>query len=81
VLHKLRGLAVEPRYAELAREALAPMQSMMTQCPLGFGKWLQALAYDLGAPREIALGGDPSAADTQALLAVLLATDADALAL
>jgi uncharacterized protein YyaL (SSP411 family) len=71
VLLKLGGLAVEPRFTDLAREALAPMQAMMAQYPLGFGQWLQALSYALSSPREIALTGSPSAADSRALLAVL----------
>jgi uncharacterized protein YyaL (SSP411 family) len=50
---------------------LAQMQPMMAQYPLGFGKWLQALAYSLSQPREIAIVGDPQAADTQALLNVV----------
>jgi uncharacterized protein YyaL (SSP411 family) len=50
---------------------LAEMQSMMAQYPLGFGQWLQALAYVLSKPREIAIVGDPDAADTQSLLSVL----------
>jgi hypothetical protein len=44
------------------------MQPMMSQYPLGFGQWLQALAYALSKPREIAIVGAPSFADTQALL-------------
>jgi uncharacterized protein YyaL (SSP411 family) len=71
VLLRLGGLAVEPRFTELARETLAPMQSMMAQYPLGFAWWLQALSYDLAHPREIALVGDPEATDARALLAVL----------
>jgi hypothetical protein len=43
---------------------------MMSQYPLGFGQWLQALAYTLSKPREIAIVGDPGSADTQALLNV-----------
>jgi uncharacterized protein YyaL (SSP411 family) len=50
---------------------LDQMQPMMGQYPLGFGQWLQALAYALSEPREIAIVGDPMAADTQALLGVL----------
>jgi hypothetical protein len=38
---------------------------------LGFGQWLQALAYALSKPREIAIVGDLEAADTQALLNVV----------
>jgi uncharacterized protein YyaL (SSP411 family) len=67
VLLKLGGLAVEPRYTELAREALAPMQSMMAQYPLGFAQWLQALSYDRASPREVALAGDVGAEDTRGL--------------
>jgi uncharacterized protein YyaL (SSP411 family) len=44
---------------------------MMSQCPLGFGQWLQALAYALSKPREIAIVGRPDSADTQALLNVV----------
>jgi uncharacterized protein YyaL (SSP411 family) len=44
---------------------------MLAQFPLGFGQWLQALAYALSKPREIALVGDPDCADTQALLTVV----------
>jgi uncharacterized protein YyaL (SSP411 family) len=68
VLLKLTGLGVEPRYAELARQALAQMQSMMAQYPLGFGQWLQALAYALSSAPEVAIVGDPNAADARAML-------------
>ena len=44
---------------------------MMSQYPLGFGQWLQALAYALSKPREIAIVGDPDSADTLALLNVV----------
>ena len=43
----------------------------MSQYPLGFGQWLQALSYALSKPREIAIIGDPDSADTQALLNVV----------
>ncbi|HSR32142.1 MAG TPA: hypothetical protein VLY63_16390 [Anaerolineae bacterium] len=39
----------------------------MAQYPLGFRQWLQALGYTLSKPREIAIVGEPNAADTQAL--------------
>jgi uncharacterized protein YyaL (SSP411 family) len=38
---------------------------------MGFGQWLQALAYALSKPREIAIVGDPDAADTQTLLSIV----------
>jgi hypothetical protein len=44
---------------------------MMSQYPLGFGQWLQALSFTLAKPKEIAIAGDPDTADTQALLSVV----------
>jgi uncharacterized protein YyaL (SSP411 family) len=70
-LLKLAGLSNEIRYVDWAHEALAQMQPMMSQYPLGFGQWLQALEYALSKPREIAIVGDPEAPDTQALLSVV----------
>jgi uncharacterized protein YyaL (SSP411 family) len=52
-------------------QALAQMQPTMSQYPLGFGQWLQALSYTLAKPKEIAIVGDPEGADTQALLDVV----------
>jgi len=69
-LLRLAGLAVEPRYAELARRSLVQVQPLLAQYPLGFGQWLIALDYALAHPREIAIVGDPEAADTRALLDV-----------
>jgi uncharacterized protein YyaL (SSP411 family) len=51
--------------------ALAQVQPMMAQYPLGFGQWLPALSYALSQPREIAIIGDPASPDTQALLHVV----------
>ncbi len=70
-LPRLARLTNELRYVDVAHQALAQMQPMMSQYPLGFGRWLQALAYSLSKPREIAIVGDPQAADTQALLNVV----------
>ncbi len=70
VLLRLAGLAEEPRYLELARATLSPMQPMLAQYPLGFAQWLIALDHVLSHPREIAIVGDPSAADTRALLEI-----------
>jgi uncharacterized protein YyaL (SSP411 family) len=67
-LARLAGLAVEPRYLELARGALGPMQEMLARYPLGFAQWLIALDYVLAHPREVSIVGDAQAADTQALL-------------
>jgi uncharacterized protein YyaL (SSP411 family) len=70
-LLKLAGFTNEMRYVDIAHQALEQMQGMMVQYPLGFGQWLQALAYALSQPREIAIVGDPDFADTQALLNVV----------
>jgi len=70
VLLRLAGLTVEPRYAELARATLGPMQPLLARHPLGFGQWLIALDYALAHPREIAIIGDVEATDTRAMLAV-----------
>jgi uncharacterized protein YyaL (SSP411 family) len=75
-LLKLAGLTNELRYVDIAHQALAQMQTptgggMMSQYPLGFGQWLQALAYALSKPREIAIIGVPEAADTEAMLNVV----------
>jgi uncharacterized protein YyaL (SSP411 family) len=73
VLLRLAGLAVEPRYAELAQRSLSQMQSLLAQYPLGFAQWLIALNYALSRPREIAIVGHPEAADTRALLDACMA--------
>ena len=70
VLLRLAGLAVEPRYLELAQAALGPMQPLLARHPLGFGQWLIALDYALAHPREIAVVGDAEATGTRAMLAV-----------
>jgi uncharacterized protein YyaL (SSP411 family) len=70
-LLKLAGFTNELRYVDISHRPLAQMQPMMSQYPLGFGQWLQALAYALSKPREIAIIGDPESADTRALLNVV----------
>jgi uncharacterized protein YyaL (SSP411 family) len=75
-LLKLAGFTNEVRTIDIAHGALTQMQTptgggMMCQYPLGFGQWLQALAYALSKPREIAIVGNPDSADRQALLNVV----------
>jgi uncharacterized protein YyaL (SSP411 family) len=70
-LLKLAGFTNGFRYVDIAHQALAQMQPIMSQYPLGFGQWLQALSYALSKPREIAIVGDPDSADTQALLSIV----------
>ena len=70
-LLKLAGFTNDLRYVDIAHQALAQMQPMMSQYPLGFGQWLQALAYALSKPRVIAIVGEPQGTDTQALLRIV----------
>ena len=70
-LLKLAGFTNEMRYVDISHQALAQMQPMMSQYPLGFGQLLQALSYALSKPREIAIIGDPESVDTQTLLSVV----------
>jgi uncharacterized protein YyaL (SSP411 family) len=70
-LLKLVGFTNDLRYVDIAYRALAQMQPMMSQYPLGFGQWLPALSYALSKPDEIAIVGDADSADTQALLNVV----------
>jgi uncharacterized protein YyaL (SSP411 family) len=69
-LLKLAGSTNNMRYVDIAHQALAQMQPMMAQYPLGFGQWLQALSYTLAKPKEIAMIGKLPKADTQAMLQV-----------
>jgi len=73
VLLRLAGLAVEPRYLDVAQAALASVQDLLARYPLGFAQWLIALDYALAHPREVAIVGQPENDDTQALLAACTA--------
>jgi len=70
-LLKLAGFTNDVRYVDIARKPLAQMPLMMSQCPLGFGQWLQTLSHSLAQPREIAMVGDPQTSDSRALLEVV----------
>jgi hypothetical protein len=70
-LLKLAGFTNDLRYVDITHQALAQLQPMMAQYPLGFGQWLQALSYVLSQPLEIAVAGEPGAAATQAFLGVV----------
>ena len=69
-LLKLAGFTNDLRYVDIAHQALAQMQPMMSQYPLGFGQWLQALAMPFRSRGRLPLSVIPMDADTQALLAV-----------
>ena len=53
-----------------ARRAVAPLVPFAQRYPTAFAQWLNAAVYSLADPIEIAVSGDPLAADSRALLAV-----------
>ena len=71
VLLKLAALFGEEDYARRAVESLKGVSVLMRRYPSGFGQWLNALDFYLSQPKEIALIGDPAAAETQTLVAVV----------
>ncbi len=68
VLLRLATIFDDQTYRERALAVLGGMAPLMQRYPTGFGRYLAATEYALGAPKEIALVGDPDAADTRALL-------------
>jgi uncharacterized protein len=62
------------RYHDIAQKTVAAVYGAMSQYPTGFAHWLCAAAFLLGEPQEVAIIGEPTAADTQALLAVVRET-------
>ena len=70
VLLRLAAFTSDGRYRDLAEEGLRMVQPQAAPYPAAFARWLCALDFALGRPREIAIVGDPAAADTQALLRV-----------
>jgi uncharacterized protein len=58
----------EARYEDAAVSALRLIRDFMTSAPGGFGQALSALDLYLGPSFEVAIVGDPKAADTKALL-------------
>jgi uncharacterized protein YyaL (SSP411 family) len=69
VLLKLDAWTGEGRYRDAAETALRSVEPYLGRYPTGFAQWLSALDFALASVREIAIAGDPRAADTQALLA------------
>lgn len=59
-------------YWEMAEKMTAALYGAMAQYPLAFAHWLSAAAFSLSEAREIAIVGDPDAADSRALLDVAL---------
>ncbi|NOX60744.1 MAG: thioredoxin domain-containing protein [Chloroflexi bacterium] len=68
---RLARLLDKPDYAKRAESIFRIMRNPMASQPSGFGHLLSALDFFLGAGREIAIIGEPDAADTLALRRVV----------
>jgi len=69
VLLRLAHLTGEPDLERAGAEALRLVRDAMAGAPSGFGHALCALDLYLGPVREVAIVGDPAAAETRALAA------------
>lgn len=71
VLLRLAIIFDNETYRERAMAVLNSMAPLFERYPTGFGRYLAAAELALSTPKEIALVGDPEAADTHALLDVI----------
>jgi uncharacterized protein YyaL (SSP411 family) len=71
VLLRLVLIFDQPAYRERAEAVLGGLAPFLARYPTGFGRYLAAAEFALGAPKEIALVGEPTAPDTLALREVL----------
>jgi uncharacterized protein YyaL (SSP411 family) len=69
VLLRLGRLLGEERYEAAALGALRSVRELLARAPTGFGYALGAADFALSRVREVAIVGEPKAADTAALLA------------
>ncbi len=72
VLLRLAVIFDSQLYRERALAVLSGVQPFMERFPTGFGRYLAAAEFALFPPKEVALVGDPSAADTRALAEAVL---------
>ncbi len=72
VLLRLGLLTGEGRYWDAAEGLVSSLYTAMARYPSAFAHWLDAAAFILGEPREVAIIGDPATADARALLDVVL---------
>jgi uncharacterized protein len=71
VLLRLAGFFDKPSWIEKAETTLRGVRELMRQYPTAAGRYLSALEFALATPREVAIVGEPTAADTRALLGVV----------
>jgi uncharacterized protein YyaL (SSP411 family) len=71
LLLRLALIFDNPEYRARAETVLGGLAPFLARYPTGFGRYLAAAEFALGTPKEIALVGSPSAADTAALRAAV----------
>jgi uncharacterized protein len=71
VLLRLGLLTGKDEYQSAARGVLELLREPMSRYPLGFSRALNALDFLLGRPKEVAVLGQPGAADMEAMLRVV----------
>jgi uncharacterized protein YyaL (SSP411 family) len=71
VLLRLAVIFDIPSYRERAEAVLGGLAPFLARYPTGFGRALAAAEFALSTPKEIALVGEPEAADTKALRAAI----------
>ncbi|HEX6779065.1 MAG TPA: thioredoxin domain-containing protein, partial [Ktedonobacterales bacterium] len=71
LLLRLAAYTGEERYRQHAATILLPLAPAMAEHPSALSQMLIALDFFIGPAREVAITGDPTAPDTQALLAVI----------
>jgi uncharacterized protein YyaL (SSP411 family) len=72
VLLRLALIFDSAEYRARAETVLGGLAPFLARYPTGFGRYLAAAEFALGAPKEIALVGDPAAPDTLALRAAIV---------
>ena len=65
---RLAAISGEDSWRGYAMEIVAPLAQAIPRAPLAFGSLAAAAEFALGPVREIAVAGDPNAADTGALV-------------
>jgi uncharacterized protein YyaL (SSP411 family) len=71
-LLRLSLLSGEARWREVAERTVAPLASAIGRAPVGLGNLAWALDLALADTREVAVAGDPGAADTGAMVRAVL---------
>jgi uncharacterized protein YyaL (SSP411 family) len=59
------------KWRSMAEDLLASVQNALLRYPTAFAQWLSAADFAIGPTREVAILGDPEAAETQALVRTL----------